>query len=1120
MKNGGLLFFLLLVFFSCSEKQQVGEASQINIVSKDKMFIKMDENITNIKFKNLLPENTNMHGMAYEYYYNGGGVALADLDNDGLPELFFTGNRVHNKLYKNLGNFRFEDITDEAGVTDSPSWTTGVSLVDINYDGILDIYISRSGMLDTKMRLNVFFVSTAVENGIPRYVEMAEKLGLADTGYSTQSLFFDYDRDGDLDMFLINHNVEVKSYSDVKSTKSRRDPFVGDRLYRNDGLKFRDVSEQAGIIGNEMGYGLGISAGDLNNDGWPDIYITNDYAEHDYLYFNNGDGTFTESVKKSTGHISNSAMGSDIADYNNDGWLDIVVMDMITEDNYGIKTSMSNIGPERFDFTVNSGLHYQYMVNTLQLNMGNGLFSEAANLGGVTSTNWSWSPLFADYDNDGFKDLFVSNGIKRDFINYDFIYYKMQRLNAAEKGGEQHLNDVVNELIRQTPQRKVSNYIFKNNGDLTFSNRSSEWGLEAISFSNGATYGDLDNDGDLDIVVNNIDDFPFIYQNTIPSEANNYLKIEFDGSVKNRDGIGARIEIMHREQKQIQEQYLTRGYQSAVNKIMHFGLGQDSIVDQLKITWPDGKMQQLADVKTNQVIRLGYENAAFQSKISDDKRHIVFGEYKKIPNFKHQENIYNDYVREGLLPYKLSQLGPGLAVGDVDGDGVEDFYVGGAKGYAGGLFIQQSDGTFMQSSESLFVSEKDFEDINASFFDVDNDGDLDLYVVSGGSEFTSGDQLLRDRLYLNQGSGNFLKATDHLPDIKSSNSCAMPCDFDHDGDIDLFVGGRLIPGKYPFPASSFLLENHQGKFTNITEEKAKGFSNIGMVTDAIWADYNNDGWEDLVVVGEWMPLTFFTNLEGSQFKMDKNATQENTTGWWYSIAKADFDKDGDMDFVAGNLGLNSRYKCSVEEPLKVFADDFDNSGTMDIIFGYYNQGKLFPYKSRNGSVKQMPFLKSKFKDFHSFGLATLPEVYGEDKLENALHYSAKTFATSYIENLGNSEFKISYLDNMAQLSSVKAIIVEDFDLDGNFDLLLAGNSIYTEVETPRIDGSYGLLMKGDGKGSFSSIHPSESNFYLTGDIPDMSIIKIGSEANMNIIAALNDGRLKMLAKSPENIKAH
>lgn len=1093
---------LLLILSSCGISEK-GDSLTL------KRFKKMDEEVTNIHFKNLIPETVNMNNMVYEYYYNGGGVALADLDNDGLPELFFTSNLYNNKLYKNLGNFKFKDITKESGITNPPSWTTGVSLADINNDGILDIYISRSGKLDAKKRENSFFISTGMEDGVPRYVEKAKSLGLADEGYSTQALFFDYDKDGDLDMFLLNHNVEVKIQRDLESIRNQRDPLVGDKLFRNDGMKFTDVSEESGIIGNSVGYGLGVAAGDLNNDGWPDLYITNDYAEPDYLYFNNGDGSFTEHIKTSTGHISISSMGVDIADYNNDGWLDIMVLDMITEDNYGMKTSMSVTDPDRFELSVKNGLHYQYSVNTLQLNMGNGFFSEIANLAGVTSTNWSWAPLLADFDNDGFKDLFVPNGIKRDFINYDFIAFKMKRLRAAQKSNADNLNEIISELISMNPQRKISNYMFRNNGNLTFSNKSLDWGFEAKSFSNGAVYGDLDNDGDLDLVVSNIDEYPFVYQNMLSKEDNNYLKIKFYGSPLNKDGIGAKVEVWYGTQMQIQEQYLTRGYQSAINKGLLFGFGSDSVINKLKITWPDGKNQILKHLKTNQEIILEYKNARFPEDVMKESQTTLFEKYSKTPHYKHQENKYDDFAKEGLLPYKISRLGPGVTVGDVDGDGLEDFYVGGAKGFPGVLFFQQRDGTFDVPYTEPFIDDKGFEDIEASFFDADGDGDLDLYVVSGGNEFKEDDPYLRDRFYINMGNGKYQSAINNLPDIRSSNSCVKPCDFDKDGDLDLFIGGRLVPGKYPFPTSSYLLENNHGKFRDITKEKAKDLQGIGMVTDAVWADYNNDGWTDLVVVGEWMPLTFFKNEEGSLTCENDTMTLMNSIGWWYSIASADIDKDGDLDFIAGNLGLNSRYKTSVEEPFQVFASDFDNSGTMDIVLGYFNHGKLYPVKSANGLIRQMPFLRSKYKNYHSFGMATLKDIFGEENLKNALHYSVATFASSYIENLGKGKFKMVPLANFAQLSSVKSIIVKDVDHDGNLDILIAGNSIYTEVETPRIDGSYGMVMLGDGTGNFSAIHPSKSGFYLTGEIPDMESIKIGPNSNLGVVSIQNNGNIEI-----------
>ena len=1107
MKVNLFAAIFLILAISCGEENRNVEYTSENKKDPSPLFRMMDVSITNIRFKNLIPESSSMNSLAYEYYYNGAGVAVADLDNDGLPELFFTGNRIHNKLYKNLGDFKFQDITKEAGIKDGPSWTTGVSVVDINGDGILDIYVCRSGKLDADVRANLFFISEGIENGIPKYSEQAKKLGLGDQGYSTQSLFFDYDRDGDLDMYLLNHNVEVNIKDELTSIKSRRDPLVGDKLFRNDNMKFTDVSKSAGIIGNEIGYGLGVSAGDLNNDGWPDLYIANDYSEHDYLYFNNKDGSFTESIKSSTGHISNSSMGTDIADYNNDGWLDIVVMDMITEDNYGLKTSFSGMGPDRFEKAVKSGLHYQYMVNTLQLNMGNGQFSEAANLGGATSTNWSWAPLLADFDNDGYKDLFISNGIKRDFINYDFRNFKIKRLQNAEKNKVDNVAEIVNELIMMTPQRKVSNYVFKNNGDLTFTDQSANWGISVPSFSNGAVYGDLDNDGDLDLIINNVDDFPYIFQNILPTKEHNFIKIQLVGPAQNKDGIGTRVDIWHGKQRQTQEHFLTRGYQSAVDKGLHFGLGKDSVIQKLQVTWPDGKIEVLENVVSNRQISIKHDNAE-SAKFQKRKKKVLFEKYTKAPFHKHQENEYDDFSKEGLLPYKTSQLGSGIAVSDVDNDGLEDFYVGGAKGFTGALFYQNSDGTFRKSLDQLFEADKMYEDIDAVFFDANGDNLPDLYVVSGGNEYVKDDPYLKDRLYLNSGNGKF-QSTLAIPEIRSSNSCVKPCDFDKDGDYDLFVGGRLVPGKYPYPASSFLLENVDGKFENVSNEKAIGLVGLGMVTDAAWADFDSDGWQDLVILGEWMPITIFKNNQGSLSRESNTNGLDNSEGWWNSLAVADFDKDGDVDFVAGNLGLNSKFKTSRQEPFQVFASDFDNSGSLDIVFGYYNEKILYPFNSRDKSISQMPFIKGKYPRYHEFGLATLEDVFGAENLESAHHYSVHTFATSYIENLGDGKFRIVPLQNIAQLSSTKSIVVNDFNNDGNPDIVIGGNTINTEIEIPRIDGSYGLAMAGDGSGNFIGIHPSESNLYLTGEIPDMEIINLGSGVAPAILTLENNGYLSM-----------
>ncbi|MCG8305797.1 MAG: VCBS repeat-containing protein [Cytophagales bacterium] len=1066
-------------------------------------FKKLDASVTNIRFKNSIPESAGMNSLAYEYYYNGGGVAVADLDEDGLPELFFTGNRIHNKLYKNLGNLVFKDITEAAGITDGPSWTTGVTVADINNDGILDIYVCRSGKLKAERRANLFFISSGIENGIPKYRENARALGLADTGYSTQALFFDYDRDGDLDMFLLNHNVEVRVFHDLSAIKSRRDPLVGDKLYRNDGERFTDVSAEAGIIGNEIGYGLGVSAGDLNNDGWPDLYVANDYSEHDYLYFNNRDGSFTESIKTATGHISNSSMGTDISDFNNDGLLDIVTMDMLSEDNYGVKTSMSGMAGPRFEHAIRNGLHYQYMVNTLQLNLGNGRFSEMARLGGVSSTNWSWAPLFADFDNDGYKDLFITNGIKRDFINYDFRNFKIKRLRLAEENKADNVAEIINELIRITPQRKVSNYIFRNEGDLTFSDRSAAWGIDEKSFSNGAAYGDLDNDGDLDIVINNIDDYPTVYRNNMQADKNNYLRVSLRGSPLNMNGIGARVIVSCGEQIQVQEQYFTRGYQSAVNKKIHFGLGKCTLIDQVTVKWPDGKAQFIENISPNQDLILDYADAEFRHPGSSSSGKKLFEKYKRAPTVTHRENDYDDFKKEGFLPYKMSRLGPGIAVGDVNNDGLDDVYIGGAKGQSGGIYVQDVDGAF----SPVFSSESHYEDTEASFFDADNDGDFDLYVASGGNEFEAGDPGLRDRLYINTGNGNFHNMSQALPDIRSSSSCVEPCDYDKDGDPDLFIGTRLRPGQYPAPASSHLLENHNGKFTVVNDDETNGLTDLGLVTDAIWEDYDRDGWEDLIVVGEWLPITIFKNSRGDLFSQHEKIQLENSTGWWYCINSADFDKDGDMDFVAGNIGLNSKFTTSVEGPFHAFFADFDNSGSNDIVLGYFEGEHLYPYHSRDKCLNQIPFLNRKYPGYHEFGMATLKDIYGASNLKESLQLKALTFASSYAENLGGGRFKLTKLPNMAQLSCTRSIIVRDINLDGNEDLILAGNLLNTEQETPRIDGSYGLAMIGDGKGNFDPVHPSHSNLYISGEIPDMENITIGNRTA--IITAVNNNAVEI-----------
>lgn len=1139
------LALLLLSFQSCQEK----------ISNTDRLFSLVPTSITGIKFQNSLTENYQYNHMVNEMFITGAGVAVGDINNDGLPDLFFTGNQVQDRLYLNIGGLRFKDVTEEAGILQETIWSSGVTFGDVNNDGYLDIYVCKFDYQQGKFGKNLLYINNGPASlrqlaGGPRGVtfsEQASAYSLDSEGFSIQASFFDFNKDGLMDLYLVNqppssgysigHQIPKSELTGFKSLSSELFRNMGD----TDGsgqVTFQNVTDTSGI--SYVAKGLSASVGDFNNDTWPDVYVANDYEKPDRYYVNQGNGRFENQIDQAIKHMSNYSMGSDVADFDNDGFLDIMIADMVAEDHFRIKTNMGGMDPQAFRDNVDKGFHYQYMFNTLQRNNGNGTFSEIAHLAGVSNTDWSWSALFGDFDNDGWKDLWVTNGIRRAMRNSDYVRQRDKTLdslqNVARASGKNFFELVdIMAIIRTAREEKMPNYIFKNNGDLTFTKKTREWGLHRPSLSNGAAYADLDLDGDLDLVINNIDEAAHIYRNNaIENQVGNFLRFR----VTNDHGspaYGARVKL-YREGAfwQMQELVNARGYESKSEDVLHFGLGQVEEVSEVEITWQDGSKLVKQNVKANLLLRVqeGEANKQVHSEEKDGQaQRVLFREVTQDLNidYVHQENEYDDYAKEILLPHKMSNFGPGLAVGDVNQDGLDDFYVGGASGYAGILFIQGSNSKFSRWQQKCWNNDKIHEDMGAEFFDADQDGDLDLYVVSGGNEFEARAKELQDRLYLNNGKGSFKVATNSLPKMYTSGSKVVPADYDRDGDIDLFVGGRLVPGKYPWPAKSYILRNDtplprqlaEGsrggiKFTDITADIAPDLLEAGLVTSAVWTDFNGDGYIDLAVVGEWMAVTLLENRQGQFVNITIEAGLGNTTGWYYSIVSEDFDKDGDYDFVAGNLGLNYKYKASIEEPFEVYSSDFDDNGRLDIVLGYHEHGELFPLRGKECSTQQLPQLAGKFSSYESFGNANLRDVYGSG-INEALNYKAKTFASSYIENLGDGTFKVSKLPNHAQVSSVNNILTQDFNGDGYLDLLISGNLYPVEIETPRNDAGIGLYLTGDGEGNFVPIHPAQSGFLAPFDAKDMKKITLGKGKNKStaILVANNQDRLQVIKYGSE-----
>ena len=1077
---------------------------QFNTPKEPALFELLSAEETGIHFNNKLPENDTLNALQFDYLYNGAGVAVGDINNDGLEDIYFSGNTVSGKLYLNKGDFKFEDITQKAGVS-TTQWLTGVSMVDVNQDGFIDIYLSVAGPVKEADMANLLFVN----NGDNTFTESAQQYGVADTGYSTHAAFLDYDRDGDLDLYLLTNAREEQNRNLVRPKTNDGLAESTDRLYRNNGDDtFTNVSREAGI--NMEGYGLGVSISDINQDGWPDVYVANDFMTNDLLWINNGDGTFSNKISEYLKHQSLNGMGTDIADINNDGYQDIMVLDMLPEENKHQKTMLMPANYDRFMMNLQLGYEPQYVRNSLQLNNGNGTFSEIGQLAGVSNTDWSWGPLFADFDNDGYRDILVTNGYRKDVTNLDFAEY-----NAAKSqfGTEEANRKEFKEVLRALEGRKIHNYIYRNNRDLTFTDMSEVWGMAEPSYSNGGAYADLDNDGDLDMVINNIDEEAFIYKNR--SEAylqNNYLKVKFKGDSLNQSGIGSRLKLTYGNKQQVYEHYFHKGYKSTVSNLAHFGLGKDSLIKTVEVTWPDGKSQIKQNIQPNQLLTFNYKDAAAKSRLPSAAAGTLFTDVSSEMGiqYQHKETGYDDFKVQYLLPHKLSQEGPGIAVGDADGNGLEDFYLGGSTDNAGVLFLQKEDGGF--ESRPFSAGGKKEEDMGALFFDADNDGDQDLYVVSGGVEHPASSGYYQDRLYRNDGSGNFTLDTKALPATLASGSCVTAADYDQDGDLDLFVGGRVIPGKYPMPAQSYLLQNNGGRFKDVTPTAAKEFASLGLVTSALWTDFNQDKQPDLIIVGEWMPLLFFQNRNGQFINVTEETGLQHTSGWWNSITGADFDNDGDIDYIGGNLGLNSKYKGSEKEPVSIHAKDYDSNGSIDPIMSYYINGKNYPTHPRDGLTKQISAMRKRFPTYEQYGEATLEDLFLEDELKDAYVVRGEYFRTSYIENLGNGKFSLKALPMQAQFGPVYGVMAKDYNGDNNLDIVLIGNSHATEVLTGWYDGLIGLYLKGDGKGGFTPVSASQSGFMVKEDGKALTEIT-SAKGEALILASVNQGPLRVFKPS-------